>query len=475
MMPESSLSSADRVEAIQQAAGGREAQASPEAQLQPRRKDRTGRTGKDWLGLVLVFWVGFNLRAVLLAFPPILEGVRISLHMSYSEAGLVSSIPLLLFGLGALPGAWLCRRIGAHGVVAIGLALIAAGSAARALPGGITPLFVGTILFAAGIAIAQPGLPSMVQAWFPGNVQQASTIGALGLMGGEMISASVTAPFIAPLVGGWRGTFLVWALPAAICLAFWWVARDGRGDPGPVQQTASQKQPVTQDSSHAGHSQPQGSRAYTASSDATDTSATRRAAMHRPVLPLLRSPLVLWLMALFSGQSFVYYAANSWLPASAHGGIPGASLDLFALNGIAVPITITLVLTRRHFVRSRTFYVMGCLATALGVVGWLLLPYLWAEPVAALLMGTGIASTFTGLLAYPPSVAEPDDVAPLSALIWTVAYAASFTGPLLSGAIIQLTHNTRAAFFPIAVAAAIMVIASLAIPHKADLPKLRQA
>jgi len=388
-------------------------------------RTRTGLRGTAaTVALLIAWWAGFNLRSVLLAVPPVLGHVRDDLGLSYTVAGLLTSLPVLIFGALALPGAALVRRAGGHRTVAAGLLLLAGGAAARALPGGAAPVFLGTVVLAAGIAVAQPGLPLMLQAWFPREVQRASTLVTLGLIVGEVAGAGATGP-LAPHLGGWRGSFLLWSAPALLALLLW------LGVPGRDAGSAPQRR------------QP-------------------------PLLRsgLLRSRLMWWVAVLFGAQSLIFFASNTWVPSTVQGGSgsTAATLDLTLLNAVMLPVTLALALTRRPFVRSRAFYVAGSACALAGSVGWLLAADA-AGPLWVLLIGAATSSAFTGLLAYPPSVAAPAEVAPFAGLMLTVGYAAAFVGPVLGGTARDLLHRQGAPFLPIVAAAAVMLLASLRLPH----------
>lgn len=389
----------------------------------PRDRALDGRAAT--LALLIAWWAGFNLRSVLLSVPPVLGPLRTDLGLSYTAAGLLTSLPLVVLGVLAFPGAALVRRWGGHRVVALGLVGTAAGAALRALPaGGAAPVFAGTLVLAAGIAVAQPGLPVMVQAWFPRAVQRASTLVTLGLITGEIAGAGVTGPAIlGPL--GWRASFAVWAVPAVVATVAW-LAVPGRGPAG-------------------------------------------RAASGRPLRPLLRSPQLWWVAALFGAQSLVYFAANTWVPSTVRGGSgsAAASLDLTLLNLVMLPATLALTVTRRPFVRSRAFYAAGSLLALVGAVGWMLsadsLGPLWV-----LLMGTATSTAFAGLLAYWPTVAAPEDVAASTAMMLAFGYLAAFLGPLLGGTARDALHTQWAAFLPVAVSATVMLACSLRLPAARD-------
>jgi CP family cyanate transporter-like MFS transporter len=131
-------------------------------------------------------------------------------------------MPVLILALGAIPGAFLVNRVGARRAVAYGLAILTLGTAARgALPLPST-LFLFTAVLALGIAISQPALPALVEVWFPRQIARASAIYTSGLLGGEVIAATITLPFLlGALHLSWQAALSAWAIPAAVCLVLW--------------------------------------------------------------------------------------------------------------------------------------------------------------------------------------------------------------------------------------------------------------
>ncbi len=55
------------------------------------------------IALLLLWLVGVNLRTVLLGVPPTLPTLHRSLSLSYSAAGLLTSVPVLMMAAGAVP------------------------------------------------------------------------------------------------------------------------------------------------------------------------------------------------------------------------------------------------------------------------------------------------------------------------------------------------------------------------------------
>lgn len=384
------------------------------------RRDQVDRSAAALF--IITFWVGFNLRAAILGVPPVLSLVQRGLHLSYTELGLLTGIPILAFGIVALPAAGLIRRLGGYAVVTAGLSLAAAGEMLRAIPlGGALALFLGTALMGVGIALAQPGLPVLFQRWFQDRVQTASITLTLGITVGEMVAASISRPVLFGVLQSWQGTMSIWALCGLSTVVIWRVFA-----------------PRWRVGLAAGASWELG--------------------------PLFRAPRLWAVYLCFGGQSLVFFAANTWIPTSVPGGPHSllSSLSLAVLNGVMIPVDIALILARRHFATNRWFYFVSSLITVSGTAGWLLfsayLPLLFAA-----LIGIGVAMNFAGLLAYPPLVAESGRVAPLTAVMLTVGYGCAFCGPFLGGLALDLGAGRQSPFIPIVAASLIMVVASLGI------------
>src|SRR5207237_415211 len=80
--------------------------------------------GHPALTLVLLWLVGVNLRTVILGVPPTLPALHQALGLSYSAAGLLTSLPVFLMAAGAIPDAYRFSLVGARRARAVGLALV---------------------------------------------------------------------------------------------------------------------------------------------------------------------------------------------------------------------------------------------------------------------------------------------------------------------------------------------------------------
>src|SRR5437588_7422883 len=102
--------------------------------VKPSASDRgTIPTWRKVIICVLLTLVGFNLRSVILAIPPVLPLIQHDLGLSYAATGLLTALPVLALALAALPSGLLAERIGARLCVSIGLVLLGAGTLLRAI------------------------------------------------------------------------------------------------------------------------------------------------------------------------------------------------------------------------------------------------------------------------------------------------------------------------------------------------------
>lgn len=377
---------------------------------------------RDLRLLVLIGAIGFQLRAAVLAVPPVLPAIRDDLHLSFTAAGTLTALPVLCLGAAAIPGALLVGRFGARRVV--GLGVVGGGVAAllRLAPPVPAALYVCTALMALCLAAAQPAMVGVVRGWFPAAVQRASTVLTAALSLGGLAGATLTVDLLG--LGGWRGTFAIWALPAAAAGLLWLAAAPGRGD--------------------AHQPEPSGLRG------------------------LLRDRAVWHVAAMFGVQSLTYYGSSSWMPFELRAAGPGqVAVALLALNIVTVPLAMGLATLRWPWARSRLFYAGAGALMVAGASGFVFeltgLAWLWA-----LVLGLGTGMCFTGTSALPALFARtPAQVPGYAAIVLTAGYAISFAGPLLGGVLLDRTGRLGSPFWVMATAALLLVALGLTLPRRA--------
>jgi CP family cyanate transporter-like MFS transporter len=374
--------------------------------------------------LALVALVGFQLRSVVVGVSPVLPAIRDDLHLSYAGAGALSAIPVLCLGAAAVPGAFLVNRYGARAVVGLGTLGLGVAALLRLAPPLPATLYAFSALMALCVAAAQPGVVVLLRAWFPAALQRASAVYATSLGLGGLTAATLGVHLLA--LTGWRGTFVIWAVPAIAVGVAWLVLAPGGRD-------EHQPRPTN-------------------------------------LRMVVRDPAVWQVAALFGAQSLVYYGSATWVPFQLHGSSPGyVALVLLLLNVAPLPVGLALVALPWPWAVSRRFYLLAGALVATGAVGFALagigLAWLWSAS-----MSIGVAMTFSGANSLPAFFARsPGQVAGFAGLVLTAGYALSFAGPLGGGVLVDRTHALASPFWLMLAAAILLAAMGVTLPRRRPL------
>jgi MFS transporter, CP family, cyanate transporter len=374
---------------------------------------------RSTLRLVVLWLAGANLRLTVLAVPPVLPLIHRQFVLSERAVGALSGLPVLLFGLAAIPGSLLIARLGVRGAAIAGLLFVALASAARGIGPSEPVLFVMTVLMAAGVAVVQPALPALVGAWFRDRPGFATAVYANGLLIGEALPAALTIPLVLPLVGGsWPASFAIWAVPAAATALLMALCRSDA--PPSAGQVPTRWWPDWR---------------------------------HRET----------WQLGLMQGGTGgLYFASNAFIPDYLHAiGRPDlVTLCLIALNLGQLPASVVLLLAARRLGGSKTALVLIQIVGLFGI-GTLLTSVAWAAVLGAGVIGFCCAFTLIVTLALPPQIVPAGDVHRLSAGMFAIGYSLSCIIPLLGGALWDASAVPAAAFLAAAGSTAIVLTTAL--------------
>lgn len=346
-------------------------------------------------GLVLA---ALNLRPALTSLSPLVAELRRDLGLSASSVSLLTTLPVLCFGLLAVLAPPLARRIGPERALAVSLLVVAAGTTLRGA-GYSATLYLGMALAGTGIALGNVLVPTLIKRRFPHHAGPLTGVSTLAMAAGGALAAAATVPIEEAVGRGWPPALAVWGLPAVVAGVLW--------IPYALRKRA----------------------------DAVDGRATTFVA-------LLRDRLA-WQVTAFMGlQSLNFYVLISWLPAvyvSAGLSKADAGLLLSVVQLVGIPLTLVLpVLAARR--PSQRPYAVGAVAlTAAGMLGIILWP-LAAPFVWAVSLGLGIGGMFA--LAFTFQVLRSGDsttASQLSAMAQSIGYVLAATGPLAVGGLYDLT------------------------------------
>ena len=335
----------------------------------------------------------------------------------------------MMFAIAAVPGALLIARFGIVPALVVGLLLNAIGSAVRGAFADVIPLFLSTIVMAAGVSIMQPSLPPLVRFWFPQRVGFATAVYTNGLLLGETCAVALTIPLVLPLVdNSWRLNFVVWSVPVLLTtiLVIVCAPRLGGG-----RNAAS--------------------------------------APNRRGWPDWHSPLV-WRLGLILGSiNAMYFTTNAFLPdyLSAYGRSDLISSALTALNFSQVPSSVLMLGLAGRLVKDPwTYRATGALAL-LSLLGVLTTSGVWIVLWVSVL-GFVIAGTLILTLALPSVLGAPDDVHRMSAGMFTISYSFSMVLAVVGGWLWDLTHTPVAGFAPILLCGLIIIVLASTVTRADD-------
>jgi CP family cyanate transporter-like MFS transporter len=336
-----------------------------------------------------------NLRPAVVAVAPLTSRIRAGTGLSTAGVSLLTTLPLLCFGLFALVAPRLGRRLGLERALGIAVTMLVAGIAVRLIPGN-APLFAGSALAGAGIAIENVLLSGLVKRDLAHRAGVMMGLYSVMLSGGATAAAGLTVPLGSGLHIGWRASLGLWGIPALVAAIVWLpVAMRGRTPPADAPGRA--------------------------------LAAT-----------VWRSRLAWWVAAFMACQSLTFYSLNAWLPTllQDHGvdaTTAGGMLAVFNFTGIAAALTVPAWATRRRSQRLLTALVAA--GFLVGLAGLLVAPRAgaWAWMVVlGLAQGAGISLALTLFVLRTRSAPMS---AELSGMAQTVGYLVAALGPLSVGAL----------------------------------------
>ncbi len=348
-----------------------------------------------------ILLVAVNLRPALASVGPLIGDIRQATNLSNSMLGLLTTIPLLAFGVISTLTPLFTRRYGIGGTLLGAMALLAAGAGLRSVP-AIAALYLGTVFVGIAIAFGNVLLPSLVKRNFSANSGFVTSLYSSGMGLGASMAAGISVPLAAEFGLGWRGSLGVWAIPAVLALVVWW-----------PQLQRLQK------------------------------SENKRS--YKDTMKDLGTSALAWQVALFMGlQSFTFYVTLAWLPAilvdrgynATHS---GWMLSLSQAMGIVGSLTIPVIASRKEDQRGVVVFLLVLETAGLAGLlfvesGWLIL---WVLVIGFVLGGSfGLALLFIVLRSH-----DADNATELSGMSQSIGYLVAATGPTLFGSLYDFTSD----------------------------------
>ena len=383
--------------------------------LSPEQQTGSLSVGRLVRFLCLLWLAGLAMRMTLLVIPPVIPLIHEDLHLSETQVGLLIGLPLAVFALAAVPGSLLIARIGTRPALILGMTIAAIAGGARGLAIDVWTLYAAAIVTGFGIAIMQPGMPTLVREWLPHRISLGTVAYSNGMVIGAILPPILTFPLVLPFVGGsWRFDLIAWAVPALLIAAGFVLL-------SPKERADGQQR-------HA-----------------------RAGAIGGLWWPDWKNPLI-WLIGFtFGSNNSPFFAANAflgdYLASLGHAEYLGPVLS--SLNGAQIlALILLLVMAERLQRRAWPFLVFGPVMLA-GFLGLILYPTPLSIIISTAAIGIGTAVTMTATLAMPALLVPAGDVPRTAAGMFTVAYTCAIIIPTICGALWDVTGKPWTTFIPL--------------------------
>ena len=353
-------------------------------------------------GLLLV---SLNLRPSMSALSPVLGAIRRSTGLSAAGAGLLTTLPLICFGLLAPVAPRLARRRGTGEVLLGCLVVLLVGILVRST--NYAGLFVGTLLIGIAVAIANVLMPGIVKRDFPRRVSLMTGLYTAVLSAGAALAAGTTAPLARALGGDWRLATGAWALPVVVAIA---VIVPLRSHARPAREVTVADEP------------------------------TRR----------LWKSAVAWSVTLFMGmQSLEFYSTLAWLPTVFHDrgvSVVSAGVLLAVTNTFAIASALVTPWIAHRLGDARVAVLGAVVLAGIALTGLLIDPH-HLDALWAVLLGCGQgASISLALMVMVLRSSNQHEAMALSGMAQGVGYLIAAVGPTLVGALYDVGAQLEPSF-----------------------------
>ncbi|WP_373517947.1 CynX/NimT family MFS transporter [Pricia sp.] len=348
-----------------------------------------------------ILCIAINLRPALSGVGPLINDIRQATGLSNSMLGLLTTLPLIAFGVVSTLTPLFTRRFGIGGTLLGAMLLLAVGIGIRS-SGGIFMLYFGTLLLGIAIAFGNVLLPGLTKRNFSSNSGFVTSLYSSVMALGASLAAGISVPLAHNYALGWRVSLGVWALLALIAF-FVWLPQLPR---------------------------------------------LKRSEEKRSFLSAMKSlgqSGLAWKIALFMGlQSLTFYVVLAWLPAILQGRgfdaeFSGWMLSLCQATGILGSLAIPTWAGRKKDQRGIIWFLI--ITELVGLVG-LLFPQIGFVPLWVSLIGFVLGGTFgLALLFLVLRSQDADSATELSGMAQSIGYIVAATGPIIFGSIFDLTGS----------------------------------
>ena len=356
---------------------------------------------KKYLLFAGILLVAVNLRPALASIGPLIDDIRVNLGLSNILLGLLTTLPLIAFGIVSMLAPVFTKKFGIGRVLLSALILLTIGILMRSM-NWLPALYIGTFLLGIAIAFGNVLLPTLTKQNFPSNAGIITSLYSSTMAIGASLAAGISIPLAHTFNLGWKGSLRVWALLSFLALCVWipqlWRLKKVKSDRNYFQSMKN----------------------------------------------IMRQQLA-WKVAFFMGfQSFTFYVILAWLPdllinRGYNDVTSGWMLALSQATGIIGSMTIPFIAAKRNDQRSVIVFLI--VLEVLSLIG-LLIPgfaseFIWISIIGFVLGGSfGLALLFLVLRS-----SDTETATELSGMAQSIGYIVAATGPILIGSLFDYTGS----------------------------------
>ncbi|RDI68642.1 MFS transporter [Nocardia pseudobrasiliensis] len=374
-----------------------------------------------WLAAVGVSLVALNLRPPITAISTLLHQVQQQEGFNSTVASLLVAVPIACWvGFSGLTPR-IGRRVGLNRTIGFALIVLLVGFGIRMLP-SVAALFVGTAIIGLAITVGNVLVPAAIKRDHPAHAGLLTGLYTMSLYIGAAAAAGITLPLQHATGFGWRATLGLWAVPVVVAWVVWFPQLRARD--------------------------------HTGAATAPETGSPS----------LWRQPLAWAVTFFFAMPALLFYTVSAWLPTILMDAGMDASLAggmLSVANLVAVPSALIMsIVSNRSAQQVWAAASTGALSAA-AFVGLLISPTGWAV-VWMVLLGAGLgAGTAIGYSLPLLRSREAQTTAKLTAMSQIAGFALCAVGPVLAGALHDLTHAWTAVLLLLVILAVVQIISGV--------------
>lgn len=370
-----------------------------------------------------IFLLGACMRTPITSIPSIVNEIAAAFHLPATSLGILTTIPLLCFGIFSVVVNWISSRIGNEMAINWALILLLIGCLVRV--SNYQLMILGTILIGIAITFINVLLPPIITENLPAQVGGMTSLYNVSLSLFSAIGAYAITPIA--ISHGWKLAVYLLALIPFITWLLWLPnLRFNHVDRDHQEQGVS----------------------------------------------MWKNPRAWALLVYFGASSFVFYTVVAWLPSIAESaGINHSNASLIAglFQLFSIPAAFLAPLLATRFSDRRPIVLGLGLLSFVGVAMMLLPIHSMAYYVViSLLLGLGIAGTFAFIMTiFSLKTDNPADTGSLSGMVQSLGYILAAIGPVVIGDLKGITGNWLVSELVTLVVIVIFIITGL-ITEKQD-------